>query len=311
MAAIVALQMDAPENIRPAGDSTIILAEEAVRRGYELWHYTPRDMSIVGGKIYVDAANISFNPNSEQWITLGARSRKLLSKASVVLLRQDPPFDMGYLSSTWMLEMLPEKVKVVNNPFHVRNNPEKLFPLQFPKFCPPTLVSANATEIERFRHEHKDIVIKPLYGHGGSGVFRLRPGDDNFHALMETLLAPRDAQLVVQAFLPEISKGDSRIVLIGGEVAGAFARIPAKGEIRANMRVGGSARAVDITRGQKKICDALAPVLVEKGIVFAGIDVIGDKLIEINTTSPTGLRQLKAMYDTTPERDFWDYVEAL
>jgi len=311
MSAIVALQMDAPEHLRPAGDTTIMLAEEALRRGYELWHYTPRDMAICEGRVMVSAAPVSFDIHAEKWVSFGPRERRDLSKASIVLLRQDPPFDMQYLTSTWMLEALPKKVKVLNDPFHVRNNPEKIFPLQFPEFCPPTLVTADADEIAHFRNQHRDIVIKPLYGYGGAGVFRLRAEDGNFHALMETLLAPRDAVLVVQSFLPEIEQGDRRIMMIAGKVAGAFARMPAKGEIRANLRVGGSAVPMDLTAGQRKICEALGPVLREKNLMLAGIDVIGDKLIEINITSPTGLRQLKALYDSSPERDFWDAVEAL
>lgn len=310
MAPILALQMDPLERIYPLSDSSILLGEEAQRRGYEVWHYTPDTLSLSAEGISAEVVPIRFSLDaSPDWKT-GEKQRRNLAEASVVLLRQDPPFDMDYITSTYLLEALPITTRVLNNPFHVRNNPEKLFPLQFKAFCPPSCVTSSAQEIEHFHRQHRDIVIKPLYGHGGHGVFRLSENDPNAAALIEMLLLKRGEPLVAQLFLPEVETQERRIVLIGGEVAGVIARIPPQGEIRSNLRVGGKAAVAELTPRQAEICEALGPVLREKQLLLAGVDVIGDWLNEINITSPTGLRQLKSLYGTSPEKRFWDMAEA-
>lgn len=306
---IVALQMDALERINPLSDTTLLLAQEAQQRGHELWHYLPESLSLGEGGLSAEIAPITIDLSTPPYATLGGRERRLLSDASVVLLRQDPPFDMAYVTSTYLLESLPAKTKVLNDPFHVRNNPEKLFPLQFAQFCPPSCITRNVADIEAFRRAHGDIVIKPLYGHGGHGVFRLSRDDANAQALVEMLLRERGEPLVLQPFLPEVATQEKRIVLIGGEVVGAIGRIPPQGDIRSNLRVGGKAVPTELTPRQKEICEALAPVLREKKLLLVGLDVIGDWLNEINITSPTGLRQLKALYGTMPEKQFWDAVD--
>lgn len=306
---IVALQMDALERINPLSDTTLLLGQEAQRRGHALWHYLPESLSLGEGGLSADVAAMTIDLNAPPYATLGARERRFLSDASVVLLRQDPPFDMAYVTSTYLLESLPAKTKVLNDPFHVRNNPEKLFPLQFAPFCPPGCITRNAADIEAFRRAHGDIVIKPLYGHGGHGVFRLSRDDANAQALVEMLLRERGEPLVLQPFLPEVATQEKRILLIGGEVAGAIGRIPPQGDIRSNLRVGGKAVPTELTPRQREICEALAPVLREKKLLLVGLDVIGDWLNEINITSPTGLRQLKALYGSAPEKQFWDAVD--
>jgi glutathione synthase len=305
----IAIQMDPIGSIKPQSDSTLLLGLEAQKRGHALYYYTPDKLSWHGGNITASAHPIKLFADPAHYYELGEIETLDLKTADVVLLRQDPPFDMAYISTTYILEQLPPKTLVVNNPTSVRNYAEKLFPAQFKEFTPPTLVSADIREIERFRKEYKDIVIKPLYGFGGHSVFRIKADDDNFNALMEMIFSTSKEPWVVQPFLAEVKTGERRIILIGGKFAGVIGRIPAEGDIRSNMRVGGTPVKAELTPKQRNICDALEPVLKEKGIFFAGIDVIGDWLTEINITSPTGIAPIHRLYGKNVAVDFWDAVE--
>jgi len=306
----VAIQMDPIGSINFKGDSTLRLGFEAQARGHELYYYTPNSLSLRGSDVIAHAYPIRLRNDPEHYYELAKPVLLDLRSMDVVLLRQDPPFNMPYITTTYMLERLMPDVLVVNNPMSVRNHPEKLFPMQFAQFMPPTLVSSDVNEIAKFRAEHKDIIIKPLYGFGGRAVLRVKADDDNFEALLEMQFSASDEPVVVQAFLPEVKTGDRRIILIDGKFGGAIGRIPAEGEIRANMRVGGTPVKAELTPKQKDICDALGPVLKEQGIMFAGIDVIGDWLTEINITSPTGLVPIEKLYGKNLAVDFWDAVDS-
>jgi len=306
----VAIQMDPIASINPRGDSTLLLGLEAQRRGYTIYCYTPDKLTYRHGKVTARSHQVTLHQNPEHYYDLGEAIELELDRVDVVLLRQDPPFDMAYITTTHILEQLHPRPLVVNNPASVRNHPEKLFPLLFRQYMPVTLVTADVNDIEHFRNQYKDIVIKPLYGYGGRSILRLKEGDDNFHALMETQFAHSKEPLMVQPFLPEVKTGDRRIILIDGDISGVMGRIPAEHEIRANFRVGGSPAKAELTLKQREICEALGPVLQEKGLVFAGIDVIGDYLTEINLTSPTGMVQMNKLYDIKLESLFWDAVEA-
>ncbi len=306
--------MDPLESLKPQTDSTLLLGLEAQARGYELYYYTPDKLSWRDGAITAVAQHITLHPDPAHYYDLGEALTLDLKTMDVVLLRQDPPFDMAYISTTYILEQLHPKTLVVNHPTSVRNHAEKLFPMLFRQFTPPTLVSADVREIEHFRSDHKDIVIKPLYGFGGHSVLRLKPDDDNFHALMEMLFAESKEPWVVQKFLPEVKTGDRRIILIDGEIGGIMGRIPAEHEIRANFRVGGTAVKAELTPRQREICEALGPLLKEKGLIFAGLDVIGDWLTEINITSPTGLAPMNRLYGkfgSARREEIWDAIERI
>ena len=305
----VAIQMDPIGSIKPQSDSTLLLGLEAQRRGYKIYYYTPDRLSWRDGHITAAAHAITLYADPAHYYDLGEPLALDLKSVDVVLLRQDPPFDMAYISTTYILEQLHPKPLVVNHPASVRNHAEKLFPASFKQFAPPTLISADAHEIERFRKEHKDIVIKPLYGFGGHSVFRIGPKDDNFNALMEMIFATSKEPWVVQPFLPDVKTGERRIMLIDGKFAGVMGRIPAEGDIRSNMRVGGTPVKAELVGKQRDICEAIGPVLKEKGILFAGIDVIGDYLMEINITSPTGLVPMNKFYGKKLEAEIWDAIE--
>jgi len=306
----VAIQMDRPETINPKGDSTLRMALEAQARGHELFFYHPSAISCLSGQVLAFGHRITFFSDLARYYELGEGQTLDLSTMDVVLLRQDPPFNMEYITSTYMLDLLPKKLRVYNNPTSVRNYSEKLFPILFAQFMPPTLISADPAQIEAFRVEHKDIVIKPLYGNGGKGVFHLKPGDDNVHSLLELMFASSREPVVVQPFLPEVRTGDRRIVLIDGEVGGVFGRIPAADEIRANMRVGGVPVKAELTPKQREICAAIGPTLKEHGFLLVGLDTIGDWLTEINVTSPTGLAAITNLYGIKLEEKIWDKIEA-
>ena len=305
----VAIQMDKIDLLKHHSDSTMLLGIEACRRGHEVFYYTPDKLSYLDGKITARAHPAKFFDNPECYYELGDEFLLNLRELDVVLLRQDPPFDMTYLSTTYLLEQLAPDVLVVNDPASVRNNPEKIFPTMLREFMPPTLISADELAISEFFAEHQDIILKPLYGYGGRSILRLKKDDDNFKPLMEMIFANSKEPIMVQKFLPEVASEDKRIVLIDGEVGGAIARIPETGEIRANMRVGGTAIKTELTHKQQQICEALRAPLKEKGLVFVGLDVIGDYLTEINITSPTGLRAINRLYKTYLERDIWDAIE--
>lgn len=306
----IAVQMDPVAGINPRTDSTLLMGIEACKRGHELYYYTPDTLTYNAGRITAAAQRITFFPDPAAYYKLGDALTLDLRTMDVVLLRQDPPFNMTYITTTHILEMLQPEVLVVNDPASVRNHPEKLFPLALRSFMPPTLVTADLHEIEAFKDQHKDIIIKPLYGHGGRSVLRLKPDDDNLSTLMEMHLATSKEPLMIQPFLPEVKTGDRRIILIDGKVSGVMGRIPAEHEIRANFRVGGSPAKAELTPKQRNICETLGPLLKAKGLVFSGLDVIGDYLTEINITSPTGLVQMNKLNGTKLEADLWDAIEA-
>lgn len=310
MPRIAAFQMDPLHLLNRKGDSTLALMEEAARRGYRLFYYLPLALSFRNGRLTAKGHFVTLNMEQETFYHLEEETTLNLEEADVVWLRQDPPFDMHYLSTTYMLESLHGKTLVLNDPASVRNSPEKWFVNAFPDFLPPTLVSTDSAEIRAFRNEFKDIIIKPLYGYGGKSVFRLKPEDNNLDALLEWIFSLSKEPLVIQPFLPEVAQGDIRVVMADGKVAGQIGRIPAHGEIRSNLRVGGTAARITLTPRQWEICEALEQPLREKGLVFVGIDLIGDYLTEINVTSPTGIRAINALHDIRVETQIWDAAEA-
>lgn len=306
----VAIQMDPLGSINPRTDTTLLMGLEAQRRGHALWIYTPDRLSWHDGSIIARAHRVTLHEDPNHHYDMGEEVRLDLRRLDVVLLRQDPPFHMGYLSTTYMLEQIHPRPLVVNHPAAVRNFPEKWFPTHFKSYMPPTLISADTMEISSFRKTHGDIVIKPLYGYGGHGVVHVRPHDDNLDALLEMQLARANEPLVAQKFLPEVKNQDRRAILIDGELAAMFARIPASGEIRANLRVGATAEKAEPTPRQREISEALKPILKKEGLVLAGVDFIGDWLTEINLTSPTGFATANALYGNRIESRFWDAMEA-
>ncbi|HWA03523.1 MAG TPA: glutathione synthase [Rhizomicrobium sp.] len=309
MPLFVAIQMDPIERIDIAGDSTFALALEAQSRGHSLLYYETRDLTFRDGKVIARARPLRVRPTKGDHFTLGEAQRTDLSRADVVLMRQDPPFDMSYITATHILERLRPDTLVVNDPEHVRNAPEKLFVTQFKELMPPTLITSDRAEIAAFREEHSDIILKPLYGNGGAGVFRLRPDDENLGALLELFTMFYREPVIVQRYVPEVRQGDKRIILVDGEFAGAINRVPAKGEARSNMHVGGRAEATTLTAREREICSALGPELKRRGLIFTGIDVIGSYLTEINVTSPTGIQEVRRFGGADIAALIWDAIE--
>lgn len=305
----VVLQMDPVDKIRPRGDSTYALGLEAAKRGHELFYYPPEALAYRDGKVGAKVRPLTLREDLENYCTLGEEEDFDLAKADVILLRQDPPFDMGYLTTTYILEQLPDNVLVVNNPAEVRNAPEKLLVMQYPDLMPETLITADRAKIRAFREEFGDIIIKPLYGNGGAGVFRLKADDGNFSSLMETYEKLYREPLVVQRFVPEVSEGDKRILLVDGEVTGWFARKSSGIETRSNLHIGGHAEACEFTKRDAEICERLKPVLKAKGLTFTGIDVLGNYITEINVTSPTGIWESRGFGQEDTAVRFWDVVE--
>ncbi len=307
----IALQMDPIEAVDIYADTSYAFAREALARGHEVMVFDPDDLTMEGVKISALTRTIqSLNDDPQNIVSwVGDPALLDLRQLDVLLIRQDPPFDMGYLTTTWILERLMGDVLVLNNPVEIRNAPEKILVTDYPDLTPPTLITRNVEAIKWFRQTHKDIIIKPLYGNGGAGVFRLRPDDENFNSLMEMFLTAREP-MIIQAYLPAVREGDKRIILLDGKPVGALNRIPAKGETRSNLHVGGRAEAIDLSPRDHEICNAIGPELSKRGLVFAGIDVIGDKLTEINVTSPTGIQEIKNFGGADIAALFWDWVEA-
>ena len=306
----VAVQMDHVSTINIAGDSTFAMSLEAQARGYKLFHYTPDRLSMRDGKVYATVEPMELRDVKGDHFTLGAPERIDLSTMDVVLLRQDPPFDMGYITATHMLETIHPKTLVVNDPKEVRNAPEKLFVLNYPQFMPETLITRDPVELAAFRRAHGDIILKPLYGNGGAGVFRLGEGDQNFSSLLELFTQTFREPFIAQKYLPDVRKGDKRIILVDGKAAGAINRVPAVNENRSNMHVGGKAEPTHMTKREHEICEALGPDLKQRGLIFVGIDVIGDYLTEINVTSPTGIREVQRFGGEDIAALIWDAIEA-
>jgi glutathione synthase len=305
----VAIQMDPIEKIDIGGDSTFALALEAQARGHALLYYGPRDLSFRDGLVTARARSLSVRAVKGDHFSLGEISVHDLAKLDVVLMRQDPPFDMAYITATHILERIHPKTLVVNDPSSVRNAPEKLFVTLFKDLMPPTLITSDRLEIASFRKEHKDIIVKPLYGNGGAGVFRVKPDDENLGALLEMFTQFYREPVIVQRYVPEVRKGDKRIILVDGEFAGAINRVPAEGEARSNMHVGGRPEATTLSKREKDICAALGPELRKRGLVFTGIVVIGDYLTEINVTSPTGIQEVKRFGGPDIAKLIWDAIE--
>ena len=290
----VACQMDPVERIDIRGDSTFALLLEAQRRGHELFYYTPNDLALLGNRLVARGSSITVKDVSGDHYALSHPRLVDLSTYDAILLRQDPPFDMAYITSTHLLERIHPKTLVVNDPAHVRNAPEKLWVLDFQDLMPPTIVTRQLADVQAFRAEHEDIIVKPLYGNGGASVFRIKPEDSNLASLVELFQTVFREPFMVQQYRSEVRAGDKRIILVDGEVAGALNRVPAADETRSNLHVGGTAAAVEITARDREICARLGPELQRRGLIFTGIDVIGPYLTEINVTSPTGIRQIKA-----------------
>ncbi len=306
----IALQMDPVDSIQIAGDSTFALGLEAQNRGHSLWHYTPDRLSLDAGEVVARGQNLKFYDKVGAHFTVGDLERRALDDFDVILMRQDPPFDMAYITTTHLLEMLGPKTMVVNNPAEVRNAPEKLFVMLYPDLMPATLISRDETAIKAFREKHSDIIIKPLFGNGGAGVFRLQPGDQNLNSLLEMFFSNSREPVMVQAYLPAVRSGDKRIILVDGVAVGAVNRVPDKGEARSNFHVGGRAEKADLTPRDLEICAAIGPELQKRGLLFVGIDIIGDYMTEINVTSPTGIREIQHLSNIDIAALTWDAIEA-
>jgi len=305
----VAIQMDPIETINIDADSTFVLALEAQARGHLLYHYLTRNMWLRNGRLYARARKLEVRREHGRHHSLGPFEVLDLATMDVVLMRQDPPFDMGYITATHLLEHIRSTTLVVNDPISVRNAPEKLFVTHFGPLMPPTLITSDRQTIKEFREEHRDIIIKPLFGNGGAGVFRLQENDENIVSLLEMFEQIAREPVMVQRYLPEVREGDKRIILIDGEAAGAVLRVPARGEARANLHVGGTAMKTELTQREREICAAIGPTLREQGLLFVGIDVIGGYLTEINVTSPTGLQEINRFDGAKLEGRIWDAIE--
>lgn len=310
MALTVAIQMDPIAGIDIDADSTFALALEAQRRGHALYYYLPADLSFRDGRVTACARPLAVRRERGSHFTLGdAIDLDLGRDADVVLLRQDPPFDLAYITTTHLLELIHPRTLVVNDPVEVRNAPEKLLMLRYPELLPPTLITRDRARIKAFRAEQGDIIVKPLYGNGGAGVFHLRPDDDNLNALLEMFEGLSREPVMVQRYLPEVREGDKRIILVDGEPAGVLLRVPQAGEARSNLHVGGKGVKAALTPRDREICAAIGPMLKEKGLVFVGIDVIGTYLTEINVTSPTGIQEIGRFDGISIESLIWDAIE--
>jgi len=306
----VAIQMDPIEGVNIASDTTWLMAMEAQNRGYPLWVYDFRTLALDEGRLYCRARPVTLRQVEGDHVTFGEEAKLDLGRdVDVILMRQDPPFDMAYVTATYLLETVHPQTLVVNDPAHVRSAPEKLLVTHFPDLTPPTLISSDPVALVDFHKRHGDVVLKPLHGAAGSGVVRLKADDPNLEALIEIHATGSRDPLVIQKFLPAVSKGDKRILLIDGEPVGAINRVPLKDQVRSNLRVGGTAAPVELTPRDLEICAAIGPTLKERGLIFVGIDVIGDWMTEINVTSPTGAQQLKQFSGVDAAALMWDAIE--
>jgi glutathione synthase len=307
----VAIQMDPMESVDILADTTFMMAMEAQDRGYPLWVYDFRTLALEEGRLSCRARPMTVRAVAGDHVTFGDEVKlDLAEDVDVILMRQDPPFDMAYVTATYLLETVHPKTLVVNDPAEVRSAPEKLLVTQFPGLTPPTLISSDPVALVAFHKKHGDVVLKPLHGAGGSGVIRLKADDPNLEALIEIHAVGSRDPLVIQKFIPAVSKGDKRILLIDGVPVGAINRIPAAGQVRSNLHVGGTAAPVELTARDREICAAIGPTLKARGLIFVGIDVIGEYLTEINVTSPTGAQQLKAFSGVDAAALMWDAIEA-
>ena len=309
MALRIACQMDPIDRIDIRSDSTFAILLEAQKRGHDIFYYTPPNLALHGDKLLARGHSLRVADKYGDHYTLSDPRVEDLGQRHCVLLRQDPPFDMAYITTTHLLERIHPKTLVVNDPMHVRNAPEKLFVLDFLDLMPPTLVTRQLDDVIAFRAEYKDIIVKPLYGNGGAAVFRIKPEDSNLSSLVEMFQTVFREPFMVQEYRPEVKLGDKRIILVDGEVAGAINRVPQEGETRSNLHVGGTAAKIALTPRDLEICERLKPELKRRGLLFTGIDVIGPYLTEINVTSPTGIRQVKAFGGNDIAAMIWDVIE--
>jgi glutathione synthase len=307
----IIVQMDPIEKLNLEGDSTFALLYEAQTRGYEIDFYTPNMLTLEDGILLAEAYQISLKNNPSEIIKSNGAKSVQLDKYDVVLMRQDPPFDMNYITATHLLETVQERVLVLNNPFYVRNCPEKIFVNKYKKFMPPTMITRNTSEINRFRDRYDEIIIKPLYGNGGASVFYSNKSDRNFSSIIENFMNISNEPFIIQKFIPNVSHGDKRIILINGQIAGAINRLPQNGEIRSNMHVGGQAVKTEITPNEREICNVLSKDLINFGLFFVGIDVIDNFITEINVTSPTGIREIHKLTGQNIAENFWNEAEKL
>jgi glutathione synthase len=306
----VAIQTDPLETANVDSNTTFALAEAAQKIGATLFEYQPENLSYNAGRITAYARPMTVQRMKGNPATFGPRQTiDLIEDVDVILMRQDPPFDMAYITACHILELLKPHTLVVNDPEHVRSGPEKLYPLLHPEFVPPTLISRDKAAMAAFRDEYKDVIVKPLYGFGGGDVFHVKPGDNNFGPLIDLFLGRTREPLIVQAFLPAVSEGDKRIILINGEAVGGFNRVPLKGHARSNLAVGGTAQPSELSEADVAICDAIGPELKARGQILVGIDVIGGRLTEVNNTSPTGVQQVRDFTGRDPAAMYWQVVQ--
>ncbi|SIT11733.1 glutathione synthase [Paracoccus saliphilus] len=309
MSLYVALQMDPIEAVDINGDSTFRIGLEAEARGHRLFQYTVDQLRYDEGRVLARGRPVTLRSSKGDHVTFGDWAEVELTEFDVVWLRQDPPFDMGYVTSTHLLDRVHPGTLVVNDPFWVRNCPEKLMVLDFPELTPPTMIARDLADFRYFRERHGEIIVKPLYGNGGAGVFHLRPEDPNLSALLETYAGINREPMIAQKYLSAVKRGDKRIILVDGEPVGAINRVPQEGEARSNMHVGGRAEKVDLTDREREICQRIGPMLREKGLIFTGIDVIDGWLTEINVTSPTGIQELERFDGINAAGLIWEAIE--
>ena len=310
MSLAVAIQMDPLEGVDIDADSSFALALEAQGRGHGLYHYLPGDLSFRHGRVYANARPFTVQRVKGRHASMGEAETIDLATLDVVLMRQDPPFDMAYITATHLLEHVHPETLVVNDPEHVRNAPEKLFVTHFPELMPETLITRSKEEVNAFRKKERDIIVKPLFGNGGAGVFHIKEDDENLNALVELFTEDSREPIMVQRYLPEVRDGDKRIILVDGQPVGAINRVPPPGEARANMHAGARPERSELTVRDKEICEAIGPALVERGLIFVGIDIIGGYLTEINVTSPTGIQEIDRFEQGNVAGLIWDAVEA-
>ena len=306
----IAFLMDPLEKLDLKGDTTFALALEAQNRGHEIFFFTPENLILKSNKVFANICKIELSSiNNKETFRYLEKEINPLTDYNVVMMRQDPPFDLSYITATHILEKLPKSTLVVNNPYEVRNAPEKIFVTNFPHLMPKTLITRDIQTIRTFRDEFKDIIIKPLYGNGGQGVFHVLPNDENFNSILEMFFEQNKEPLIIQEYLKDVRNGDKRIILLNGEIVGAINRRPQKGESRSNMHVGGKAEKTILTERDKFICKEISQSLKDKELFFVGIDVIGDFITEINVTSPTGIREIKIHESIFIEQIFWNFIE--
>ena len=309
MSLAVAFQMDPLDQLDLSGDSSFALGLEAQRRGHALYHYLPHALTLRDGRVRAQAWPLTLRDDPTDPFGYGEGLNLDLATLDVIMMRQDPPFDMAYITATHLLEKVQAHTLVVNDPFEVRNAPEKLFVTHFPDLMPPTLITADRQEIAEFRRAHGDIILKPLFGNGGADIFRIKPDDENLNALLEMFTRIYREPIMVQAYLPEIRQGDKRIILVEGEPVGAVNRVPPQGDARANLHIGGYAERAPLTERDREVCAAIGPALKARGLIFVGIDMIGDYLTEINVTSPTGIREIDRLENTNLAAEVWAAIE--